>query len=115
MDEDRCHAERIGDETGMLSARAAEAVERVCGDVVAALHRDLLDGVRHVFDRHPQEALGRLLGGQRLQPGPFGNVLCHFSELLSHDFTVQRLVRVRPEDVRKMVRVEFAEHDVCSR
>ena len=35
MDEDARHAERVGDETGMLAARAAEAIERIVARVVA--------------------------------------------------------------------------------
>src|SRR6266536_491639 len=38
MDQDFRHAERVGDQTGMLAAGAAEAVERVARHVVAALH-----------------------------------------------------------------------------
>jgi hypothetical protein len=59
------HAERVGNPTGELTARAAEAVEHVFGDVVAALHRDLLDRVRHVLDGDLEEALGHLLRTSR--------------------------------------------------
>ena len=62
MDEHARHAERVGDEARVLPARAAEAAQRVFGDVVAALHRDVLDRVGHVVDRDAQEALGDLLG-----------------------------------------------------
>ncbi|RVB19867.1 hypothetical protein EN904_34155, partial [Mesorhizobium sp. M7A.F.Ca.CA.001.07.2.1] len=33
----------------MLAAGATEAVEEILGDVVAALHGDLLDGIGHVL------------------------------------------------------------------
>ena len=46
----------------MLAAGAAEARQAVARDVVAALHADLLDRVRHVLDGDPQEPLGHLLG-----------------------------------------------------
>ena len=62
MDQHACHAERIGDQAGMLAAGAAEAVERIAGDVIAALHGDLLDRVRHVLDRDAEEAVGDFLG-----------------------------------------------------
>ena len=45
----------------MLAAGAAEAVERVAGDVVAALHGDLLDRLRHVGDGDLQKPVGDLL------------------------------------------------------
>ena len=38
MDEHARHAERVGDQAGVLPGRAAEAAQRVLGDVVAALH-----------------------------------------------------------------------------
>ena len=60
MDQHRRHAERVGDQAGMLAAGAAEAVEHIARDVVAALHRDLLDRVRHVLDRDRDEAVGDL-------------------------------------------------------
>ena len=58
MDEHRLDAERVGDEARVLAARRAEAVERIARHVVAALDRDLLDGVRHVLDRDADEAVG---------------------------------------------------------
>src|SRR6185437_6028102 len=61
MDQDRCDAERVGDKAGVLAAGAAEGVEHIFGDVVAALHRDGLDCIRHVLDRDPDAALGHLL------------------------------------------------------
>ncbi len=63
VDEDPFHRQRIGDQAGMLAGGAAEAAKRIGGDVVAALHRDLLDRVRHVADRDTDVALGDLFGG----------------------------------------------------
>ena len=60
VDEHARHAERVGDETGVLTAGAAEAVERVARHVIAALHRNLLDRVRHVLDGDLDEAVGDL-------------------------------------------------------
>ena len=61
MDEDPLHAQRIGDPAGMLAAGAAEAGERVAGDVMAAGDRDLADRGGHIVDRDVEEALGDLL------------------------------------------------------
>jgi len=47
---------------GVLSARATEALERVARDVIAARHRDLLDGVGHLLHRDVDEAFGAGLG-----------------------------------------------------
>ena len=62
MQQHRLDAERIGDEAGMLAAGAAEGVQRIAGDVVAALDRDLLDRLGHVGDRDLDEAVRDLLG-----------------------------------------------------
>ena len=60
VDQHLGHAERVGHEAGVLAAGAAEAVQRIAGDVVAALHRDFLDRIGHVLDRDLDEAVGDL-------------------------------------------------------
>src|SRR5207237_10529025 len=80
MDQHLGHAERVGDETRMLAAGAAEAVEPVARHVLAALHGNLLDRVRHVLDRDADEAVGDVLrytavadlGGQPRKRGAYG-------------------------------------------
>ena len=39
MDQHLGHAERVGNETGMLAAGSAEAMQHVTGDVVTALRK----------------------------------------------------------------------------
>ncbi len=109
--EDAAHAQRIGHAAGMLAAGAAEALQRVLRDVVAARHRDALDRVGHVLDRDLQEALGQRLGRglaagrglhlgrQRLEPG-------------RDAVAVQRLVGLRPEHLRKVRRLDLAQQHV---
>jgi hypothetical protein len=100
-------AERIGDQAGMLTAGAAEGIHHVVGDVVAALHRDAQDRVRHVLDRDADEAVSDLrslaaiadLGGE---PG----------EALAHDLGVERLVLRRAEDLGEELRNELANHHI---
>ena len=46
----------------MLATGAAEALQRVLGDVVAARHADALDGVGHVLHGDLQEAFGQRFG-----------------------------------------------------
>ena len=70
VDQHRFHAERVGDEAGVLAAGAAEAVEQIARHVIAALDGDFLDGVGHVFDGDGDEAFGDLLG--RLAVADFG-------------------------------------------
>ena len=56
------HPQHIRHLAGVLPACAAKAVQRVAGDIVAALDRDFLDGVGHVLNRDAQKALGQLFG-----------------------------------------------------
>ena len=107
MDQHLGHAERVGDEARMLSARAAEAVERIAGHVVAALHRDLLDRVRHVLDRDLDEAVGDLLGGLAA-----ADLDRERREGLVHRVGVERLVLLGPENLREEIRDQLADHHV---
>src|SRR5579883_3278928 len=100
MDEHGRHAERVGDAAGMLAAGAAEAAQRVAGDVVAALNRDLLDGVGHVLDGDAQEAVGNLLEAAPLAGRGF-DTACELAELLAYDVRIQRLIAVRAEYLGK--------------
>ena len=111
VDEHPCHAERIGDQTGVLPARAAEAVEDIFGDVVAALDRDLLDGVGHVLDRDLQEPVGHLdhaprIPRRRLDLGGEGR------ELLPHDIAVQPLLAARAEHGGEETGLDLAHHHI---
>ena len=106
MDQHRGHAERVGDEARVLAAGAAEAVERVARHVVAALHRDFLDRVRHVLDRDLDEAVGDLL--RRLAADLVGKL----GEGRAHRVGVERLVLLGPEDLREEIRDQLADHHV---
>ena len=60
--EHRGHAQGVGHQAGVLPAGAAKGGQRVLGHVVAALHRNALDGLGHVAHGDFQEAFGQLLG-----------------------------------------------------
>src|SRR5215469_17378371 len=87
------HAEGIGDETGMLSRSAAEAVERIAAGVVAAGNRYPFDGVCHIFNGDADEAVGNLFGrtivlaGDGLKSRPYA-------------FCVDGLIAARAENTR---------------
>ena len=63
----------------MLAAGAAEAVERIAGDVIAALHGDLLDRLGHVGDRDLEETVGDFLGA-----APVADARGEIDELRAH-------------------------------
>ncbi len=107
MDQDLGHAERVGDQTCMLAPGAAEAIERIARHVVAALHRDFLDGVRHVLDRDLDEPVGHLFGRAAV-----ADLARQFDERRAHGLGVERLVLAGPEDLRKKFRDQLAGHDI---
>ena len=55
MNVDTLHTECVGDHARMLPSRATEAGERVFGNVIAALHTNMFDRIRHVFHSNTQE------------------------------------------------------------
>ena len=107
MDQHRCHAERVGDEAGMLAAGAAKRIQHIVGDVVAALDRDRLDRVRHVLDRDPDEAVGDLF-----RRAPVAELARERLERLAHGVRVERLVLLGPENVREKFGLQFARHHI---
>ena len=111
MDEDPGHAERVGDQTGVLSAGAAEAAKRVLGHVVAALDRYLLDRARHVLDRDLEEAVGDL-DGRTFIAGPRLDLAGERGELLLHHFAVERLGPVGAEHPGEELGPDLAEAEI---
>lgn len=105
-DEDGADAQCLGHGAGDLAARAAEGGQGVAGDVVTSLDGDALDRVGDVAHRDPQEALGRLLGGQVADP--FGE----FDESAPRQPGVERLVALRAEDLREVLGLDAAEQQV---
>ena len=108
MDEDPRHAERVGDEAGMLPARAAKALQRVARHVVAARDRDLLDGIGHVLDGDGDEPVRDLLARSgRRRPRPPA-----LRSRDAHDRSVERLRLIGTEDPREEVGRQLADHQV---
>ena len=107
MDQHTGHTERIGDQTGVLAAGAAEAIERVARNIVAALHRDFFDRVGHVLDGDPDEAVGDLLGAALV-----ADLFRHGGKCVAHRIGVERLVLPRSKNLRKEIGNKLADHDV---
>ncbi len=91
------HPQRVGDGAGSLRPRAAEHRQAVPRDVIAPLHADRLDRVRHVLDRNPQEPLRHLLR----RPADLRR---QRREALPRRRHVERPVPPGPEDRRKELR-----------
>src|SRR6185312_1602340 len=105
MDEDRLHAERIGDETGMLPAGAAETVETVAARIIALGDRDFADRIGHVLDGNADEAIRDLL--RRLADGA-GEV----GERCADRNLVKRRVAFCTEQAGKILAVQLSHHDI---
>ncbi len=105
-------AERVGDQAGVLSAGAAEAVERVFGHVVTALHRDLLDRVRHILDRNAKKSGRNAFGGRRRFPLA-GDSSGQLIELRYHNIAIERFVPAVAKNSREIVGLNLAEHNVA--
>src|ERR1700686_5857493 len=99
MDEDASHTERIGYEARMLTTRAAKTRERVFRHVVAALHGDLLDRVRHVLDSDLQEPFRNFFWRSR-DAGRGLYRRGYFHKLALHDIGIERQGAVRPHNGR---------------
>ena len=106
------HAEGVGDVAGMLAAGPAEAVQRVFRHVIAALGRDFLDGICHVFDGDAAKTCRGFFRPPRIAGG-LPDFLGQRLELLHDDLAVQGLVCRRAEDLRKKVRHDAAHHDIA--
>src|SRR5262249_29501074 len=91
----------------MLAAGAAEAIERVARDVVAALHGDLLDRVGHVLDRDLDESVGDLLRGSSVS-----NVARQRREGGTHLRVAERLILAGAENFWEEALQEFSNHEV---
>ena len=112
MQHDAPHAERLGHGASGLTARAAERAQRVVGHVMAAFDRNLLDRLRHVVDGDRKEAFGHGFGAHRAA-GLGAHARRERFEFFADGRHVERQIAVRPEDVREMIGLHAAEHDVA--
>jgi hypothetical protein len=105
MDQHPPHGELVGDETGVLAAGAAKALQGEVGGVLAPIQGHALDGRGHVGDGDRQEALGHVtriaadLGGEG-------------GEFPGDRLGIERLVAAGAEDGGEVGRHDLAAHDV---
>ena len=87
MQQNALHPQRIGHQAGMLATGTAEAVQRIAGDIVAALDGNLLDRLDHIGNRDTDEAVCHLFGASVITD-PRGK----FGEFRPDGLDVERLV-----------------------
>jgi hypothetical protein len=92
----RGHAERIGNRAGMLTTSAAEADQRVLGDVIAALDRYGFDRVGHVLHGDLQESVGYLFGLFAI-----ANLIGHCCKAFAYGIGIKRLILIGAENRRE--------------
>jgi hypothetical protein len=86
---------------------AAEGVEGIAGDVVAASDRHALDRLGHARHGDVEEAVG-----DRLGRAPVADLRSQSLEPRLHRLGVEGPVAVRPEDGREQLRLQLAGHDI---
>ncbi len=99
------HAQRIRHQASVLAPSTAKTLQRVAGHVVAARHRDFLDGVGHLLHGNGNKAFGHGLGRA---PG----LLRQGSEVRAHHLVVERFVGMRPKHFGEVTRLHLADHHV---
>ena len=90
----------------MLSAGTAKAVKGIAPDVIAALHRNLLDRIGHVFDGDLDEAVGDFFGFAA------ADLLRQIGEGVSYRMGIERKVLRSAENLRKEFGNELSDHYV---
>ena len=111
MGQHRFHGQRIGHCTGVLPARAAKHGQGIGGHVIATLHRDALDGVRHVRIGDVNEALRHLLRAHHAA-SVLVDTGCQRGEGGHHHVPIHRLIGLWSEDFREVLRLQSAQHQV---
>ena len=102
MNQNRFHAQNIGNQTGMLAACPAKTLKRIFSDIITALNRNFLDRICHVFNCDTQKAAGNFFfasfdTGFRFnlcrKRGKTGAYRCH----------VKRLILIGAENMREIL------------
>ena len=111
VDDHRGDAQPVGHPTGMLAAGAAEADQRVRGDVVAALGADLADRVGHVLHCDLAEP-ERHLGCASMGAGGCDDLVGQPLDADHSCFDIEGLVAAGAEHGREELRADDAQHHV---
>ena len=109
---DARHAQRVGDQAGVLAAGAAKAGQCVLRDIMAALHRNLADRIGHVGDGDFDKAGGDCLGAARFA-GCCGDLVCECGEFFVDHSDVEREVALCAEHRWEIGRLDFAEQNIA--
>ena len=112
MHEDGVHAQGVRHQAGMLPPGPAKTVQRILGYVISALDRYFLDRRRHVFNRDGQEPFGHLFRAHGFTGGGL-YLACQGLKTRPHDVSIKRLVRIWPEHMGEMIRIDLAQHHIA--
>ncbi len=112
MDQNLCHAQCIGDQTGMLPPGPTKALQRIFSHVIATLDGDFLNRIGHVFDRDFQESLSNLFGAARLTRRGL-NLFRQGGKFLMHRIGIQWLILIGTKDGWEELRLQFPQHHIA--
>ena len=92
----------------MLTTGAAEALQSKVRSVVALLHGDLLDRVRHIGHSDAQKTLRDVA---RIAPLPccLGDLLSHICETFAHGICIERQIAIQSKYRREVSRLDLAD------
>ena len=107
MDEHSRDRQGVGDVARVLAARAAEAIERIARDVVAARNRNRLDRLGHLGDGNGEKSIGH-----RLRLPPVADIARERRKAFAHDFVVERVVAASAEYFWEQIGDQLACHQV---
>ena len=105
MHQHAAHAQRIGHQAGVLTARTAKALQGVARHVVATRHRDFLDGIGHLLHRDAQRPFGHLLGSAAA-------LLGQARKALAHGRIIEWRIALGPEHRREPTRLQLAQQHI---
>src|SRR5436190_5057397 len=106
------HCKRISNEAGVLSRCAAKAAQRVFGNIMAALHGNLFNRVRHVAHRDVYIAFGDLLRSA-VVAGAASYVIREGCKFPLDDLRIERSIAADAEHRREEIRLNFAKHHIA--
>jgi len=96
----------------MLPTRAAETLQGVIAEIMAALDRDFLDRIGHIIDSDFEKPFGYLFRAERLAGGGVDLLGQRVKTPLSGR-QIKRLIAVRAKDRREMIGRQLAQKDVA--
>ena len=102
MNQNRFHAQNIGNQTGMLATCPAKTLKRIFSDIITALNRNFLDRIGHVFNRNTQKAAGNFFFAS-FDTGFRFNLRRQRGKTGAHRCNVKHLILIGAKNMREIL------------